>query len=80
MDWCRFGRTLAEADPWQGFEHIGKPVPLMIKRVKIWLQMGQVKIVTARFQNFEEAVPPIQMVGEARTALGNYKCKRYGYD
>ena len=53
--------TLAEADPWQGFEHIGKPVPLMIKRIKIWLQMGyRVKIVTARFQNPEEAVPPIR--------------------
>ena len=26
--------TLA-ADPWQGFEHIGKPIPNMMKRVKI---------------------------------------------
>ena len=29
--------TLAHAEPWQGFEHIGKPVPNMMKRVKIWI-------------------------------------------
>ena len=40
--------TLAQADPWQGFEHIGKPIPNMMKRVKIWLELGyRVKIVTA---------------------------------
>ena len=39
--------TLAQADPWQGFEHIGKPIPNMMKRVKIWLELGyRVKIVT----------------------------------
>ena len=53
--------TLANADPWQGFEHIGKPVPNMLKRVKIWLELGyKVKIVTARAQNPELAIPPIQ--------------------
>ena len=29
--------TLAFADPWQGFEHIGKPVPTMLKRVNVWI-------------------------------------------
>ena len=53
--------TLAEAVPWQGFEHIGKPIPNMMKRVRIWLEMGyRVKIVTARAQNPEEASPPIK--------------------
>ena len=53
--------TLAEAEPWQGFEHIGKPVPMMMKRLKIWLEMGyRVKIVTARAQNPELAIPPIR--------------------
>ncbi|OUU40905.1 MAG: hypothetical protein CBC16_05530 [Verrucomicrobia bacterium TMED56] len=53
--------TLAEAEPWKGFDHIGRPVPMMMKRVKIWLEMGyRVKIVTARAQNPELAVPPIR--------------------
>ena len=53
--------TLAFADPWQGFEHIGKPVPTMLKRVNVWIEMGyRVKIVTARAQNPEEAIPPIK--------------------
>jgi hypothetical protein len=52
--------TLAEAESWKGFEHIGKPVPKMVKRVRIWLEMGyRVKIVTARAQNPELAIPPI---------------------
>ena len=50
--------TLAEADAWQGFEHIGKPVPNMVKRVKIWIEMGyRVKIVTARAERPELATP-----------------------
>ena len=54
--------TLAMAEPWQGFEHIGKPVPNMMKRVKIWLEMGyKVKIVTARAADPEVAIPPIKM-------------------
>jgi hypothetical protein len=41
--------TLAEATPWQGITHIGPPVPLMLRRVKAWVQKGvHVKIVTAR--------------------------------
>jgi hypothetical protein len=52
--------TLAEAEAWKGFGHIGKPVPNMVKRVRIWLEMGyRVKIVTARAQNPDLAIPPI---------------------
>ena len=47
--------TLAEHDQWQGFEHIGKPVPTMLERVRGWLTKGhpvygrvEVQIVTAR--------------------------------
>ena len=41
--------TLAEATPWRGMSHIGPPVPLMLRRVKLWLEKGvRVKIVTAR--------------------------------
>lgn len=41
--------TLAEYDSWRGETHIGKPIPLMVERVRQWLAAGQkVKIVTAR--------------------------------
>ena len=53
--------TLAEAEPWRGFEYIGKPVPMMMKRLRIWIDMGyRVKIVTARAQNPDLAIPPIR--------------------
>ena len=31
MDWVDLDGTLAVAEPWQGFEHIGKPVPNILK-------------------------------------------------
>ena len=41
--------TLAEYEGWVSEEHIGKPVPLMLKRVKAWLAAGKdVRIFTAR--------------------------------
>lgn len=41
--------TLAEATAWQGMGHIGPPVPLMLRRVRLWLEKGlRVKIMTAR--------------------------------
>lgn len=41
--------TLAEYDHWVGAMHIGAPVPLMVQRVKDWLEQGaKVKIFTAR--------------------------------
>lgn len=41
--------TLAEYNGWQGASHIGKPVPLMVERVKRWLAEGkEVKLFTAR--------------------------------
>ena len=53
--------TLAMAEPWQGFEHIGKPVPNMVKRLNVWVGMGYtVKIVTARAADPEVAIPPIK--------------------
>lgn len=46
--------TLAEYDSWRGETHIGKPIPLMVERVKQWLAAGQkVKIVTARVSTGE---------------------------
>lgn len=41
--------TLAEYNGWYGIDHIGKPIPKMLKRVRDWLDEGQeVKIFTAR--------------------------------
>lgn len=41
--------TLAIYTGWQGFEHIGAPVPAMVDKVKELLKAGQrVKIFTAR--------------------------------
>jgi hypothetical protein len=41
--------TLAEYDGWRGETWIGRPIPLMLARVKAWLAAGKtVKIFTAR--------------------------------
>jgi hypothetical protein len=41
--------TLAEYNGWQGERHIGKPIPLMLERVKQWISEGKdVRIFTAR--------------------------------
>lgn len=41
--------TLAVYEGWQGPTHIGAPVPLMLARVKEWLDDGrEVRIFTAR--------------------------------
>lgn len=52
--------TLAHYDGWRGPEHIGKPVPVMLARVKEWVAQGvTVKIFTARCC-IPEQVPPIR--------------------
>lgn len=50
--------TLAHYDKWEGAEHIGEPIPLMVNRVKRWLKEGKdVRIMTARVAvNIEEGV------------------------
>lgn len=41
--------TLAHYDGWKGYEHIGKPIPAMLERVKEWIDKGkEVHILTAR--------------------------------
>lgn len=41
--------TLAEYTTWQGLTHIGKPIPEMVDRIKVWLDEGiEVRIFTAR--------------------------------
>src|SRR5882762_6520481 len=41
--------TLAFYDVWRGTDHIGEPIPLMLVRVKKWIEQGiEVRIFTAR--------------------------------
>lgn len=41
--------TLAKYTTWKGEDHIGEPIPLMVNRVKEWLDAGKdVRIMTAR--------------------------------
>lgn len=52
--------TLAEYGGWKGPEHIGKPIPAMMDRVRQWIREGQtVKIFTAR-ATVPEQIPPIK--------------------
>lgn len=52
--------TLAEYGGWQGPDSIGKPIPLMLGRVKDWLKNGiDVRIFTARAY-IPEQIPPVQ--------------------
>lgn len=49
--------TLAEYKDWIDISHIGKPIPLMIERVKSWIAEGKkVKIFTARVTEGTEAI------------------------
>ncbi len=49
--------TLAHYGDWLGLQHIGRPVPKMVERVKRWLSEGKrVKIFTARASRGERAI------------------------
>ena len=49
--------TLAEYNDWIGVEHIGKPIPLMMERVKGWVAEGKkIKIFTARAIHGQDAI------------------------
>lgn len=52
--------TLAEYGTWKGIEHIGKPIPLMVKRIQDWTEAGYtVKIMTAR-ASVPEGTKPVE--------------------
>jgi hypothetical protein len=58
--------TLAKYDGWVGVDHIGDPVPLMVSRVKIWLQQGHdVRIFTARVSGFKRDQEQIERAYKA---------------
>lgn len=61
--------TLALYAGWQGPEHIGEPVPLMLARVKAWVASGvAVKIFTARVAFDED--------GSVRRSIETW-CQKY---
>lgn len=76
-----FDGTLAEYDGWQGTK-LGRPVWLMVDRVKAWLDAGkEVRIVTARVASRNN--PENLLVGEGdwnanvhRAAIEDW-CLRY---
>lgn len=52
--------TLADYSKWKGLGHVGKPIPLMQKRVMLWLEAGhKVKILTAR-ASLPEGIEPVE--------------------
>lgn len=63
--------TLAEHthETWKGIEHIGDPIPRMVKRVKKWIEEGKaLKIVTARVYCGESGEPAGDRYREAQIA------------
>lgn len=59
--------TLAEYYGWVSEVHIGKPIPVMLQRVKNWIANGQdVRIFTARVDG-----------GEVALAMGNPAGEKY---
>lgn len=49
--------TLARYEGWHGPLHIGQPVPIMLTRVKRWLEEGrEVRIFTARASEPDEEI------------------------
>ena len=52
--------TLAYYDGWEGFDHIGKPIPEMVIRVKEWIAQGfEVRVFTARASH-EKGIQPVK--------------------
>ncbi len=52
--------TLAYHNKFRGADHIGKPIPIMLYRVRKWVEKGYtIKIVTARASE-PEHIPPVK--------------------
>jgi len=65
--------TLAEYNGWKGPSNIGKPIELMVGRVKKWLDEGKdVQIVTARVH------PGNQGKSESELAIRQWTKKVFG--
>lgn len=72
--------TLAMYHGWQGPEHIGEPVPLMLERVKAWLAQGEdVRIFTARVSRDGTHARDAE-ARRARLAIGRWCLRHVGQE
>lgn len=66
--------TLAHYDTWRGVEHIGMPIPEMVRRVKEWLADGtDVRVFTARVGPMSDEGSTVE---QARDAVEKW-CKKH---
>lgn len=70
-----FDGTLAEYDTYNGPDHCGKPIPLMVLRVKGWIDAGwEVRVFTARVASLH----PQDEVDAARKAISEWCARHIG--
>ncbi len=70
--------TFAHYDHWRGPGHIGAPIPLMLTRIRTWLEEGQeVCIFTARVTGGEDAMDQDE-IAVARATIEAYCLEHLG--
>lgn len=53
--------VLARSTSWQGYNHIGEPIPRMMRRIRRWLREGKIiKIFTSRAEIGKIGTQPIR--------------------
>lgn len=68
--------TLVLYGDWKGPEHVGEPVPLMLERVKRWIDSGvEVRIFTARVCQWKDGNKDVDKV---RAAIDAWCLKHVG--
>lgn len=71
--------TLAEYTGWRGVDHIGKPVPLMVARIKRWLDRGwEVRIFTARMSEINKELRSSGSSARARKLIQRWLVDKAG--
>lgn len=67
--------TLVEYSGWKGLSHIGAPIPVMVERVRAWLEAGEkVKIFTARVHGLEG-----EELRKATTPIMRFCLEQFGH-
>lgn len=71
--------TLAEYHGWVDGGGIGKPISMMVERVKGWIEQGvEVRIVTARAYNYRSTTVPPELDLEQVSIIQNWTEKHIG--
>ena len=61
--------TIAQYDGWKSATHIGAPVPVMLARVKQWIEEGkEVRIFTARVFPLNQCIMPDTILAVTSTS------------